>query len=322
MHLIKFKDRDDWVASRKDGLGSSEIAGIMGYNRFSSPLKVWMDKTGRDKKDVDNMFTRAGNYLEEPIARWFADSTKTHVRMARDWAGSEFVICHSTGCTWARATPDAFIDLALSPGSEILPLANKLGIESGSVGLLEIKNTSAWKADDWVTGPPPMVYAQVQWQMFCTGHRWAAVAVLIGGNDMRWFIVQWDEDMIMEMQTAGHRFWHTHVKPDVAPEVQGDVDKEFLQQLYPDEDMSEGSVALDAEAADWDDEIIAAQARIKDDTQKVKDLKAKLIGKIGRNSEGILPDGTKYTYKKFSKKGYVREVKAWTGRVLRRSKKK
>jgi putative phage-type endonuclease len=325
MHTIKFKDREDWIKSRKDGLGSSDIAGIMGMSKFSSPLSVWMEKTGRAESDVDNMFTRAGNHLEEPIAKWFAEDTKSHVTMARDWAAGEFVVCPSANAKWCRATPDAFIDLDLaghgSMVEDTLMSADANVGDGHRVGLLEIKNTSAWKADDWVTGPPPHVYAQVQWQMHCSGCEWAIVAVLIGGNDMRWFPVVKDEEMQEVMRAKASAFWHENVECDVAPEPIGEVDKEYLSQLYPEEEVG-GVISLPAEVADWDDEITGAEAEIKRLKSIVATAKAKICGKMGRASEGVLPDGTKYTYKTMKKKGYVREVKPWTGRVLRRIKKK
>ena len=36
-----------WVKARKSGVGGSDGAAIMGLNKYSSPLEVWLVKTGK-----------------------------------------------------------------------------------------------------------------------------------------------------------------------------------------------------------------------------------------------------------------------------------
>jgi predicted phage-related endonuclease len=41
--------REDWLAARKYGIGSSDAAAAVGLNPYQSPLELWMQKTGREE---------------------------------------------------------------------------------------------------------------------------------------------------------------------------------------------------------------------------------------------------------------------------------
>ena len=40
--------REDWLAVRKQGIGSSDAAAAVGLNPYKSQLELWLEKTGRD----------------------------------------------------------------------------------------------------------------------------------------------------------------------------------------------------------------------------------------------------------------------------------
>lgn len=40
--------REDWLAVRKGGIGSSDAAAAVGLNPYKSQLELWLEKTGRD----------------------------------------------------------------------------------------------------------------------------------------------------------------------------------------------------------------------------------------------------------------------------------
>jgi putative phage-type endonuclease len=315
MRLKKYDSREEWLKDRKGGIGSSDAAGIMGMSQYSSPLKVWLDKTSDVIPDVDNRFTKAGRYLETPIAEWFKEETGLDVQMARDFVGHEEVTVLHQEHDFIRATPDGWVTLEGGDGLRLLDR------DIRGRGLLEIKNTSTYKAADWDEKVPPMVYAQVQHQLLVLDCKWAFVAVLIGGNELRWFFVEADAEMQEEMLSKEITFWTTYVLTEEQPAAQSEVDKQYLAMLYPEEE-EDSEVHLSAEAAELDEEIILAQAEIKRLEQVVKDSRTKIIAELGRHAVGVLPDGTKYTHKTQTRKGYVREVAQWTGRVLRRIKKK
>ena len=62
-----------WVEARKSGIGGSDVASIMGLNKYSSPLEVWMEKTGRaETPDIsDKPPVYWGVILEDVVADEF-----------------------------------------------------------------------------------------------------------------------------------------------------------------------------------------------------------------------------------------------------------
>ena len=64
-----------WVEARKNGIGGSDVASIMGINKYSSPLSVWLIKTGREPSpDLSgNQAAEWGNRLEDVVADKFAE---------------------------------------------------------------------------------------------------------------------------------------------------------------------------------------------------------------------------------------------------------
>jgi len=81
----------------------------------------------------------------------------------------------------------------------------------GKPWLVEIKTTHEFKGKDWgeelTDHIPPNYYYQVLHYLYCTGYELAYVVVLIGGNKMRVYKVDRDEDRIAELVQAEKRFW-------------------------------------------------------------------------------------------------------------------
>ena len=46
--VIRPKDRAEWLEYRKDGIGSSEVATILGLNPGETPYQLWRRKKGLD----------------------------------------------------------------------------------------------------------------------------------------------------------------------------------------------------------------------------------------------------------------------------------
>ena len=59
---------EQWLAARRKGVGGSDSAAVCGLSRYSSPLEVWLQKTGRKPATPDNEAMQWGRLLE-PIVR-------------------------------------------------------------------------------------------------------------------------------------------------------------------------------------------------------------------------------------------------------------
>jgi hypothetical protein len=45
----------DFSVDRSKYIGGSDIGAILGLSRFRSPLEVWMEKTGKETKQLDSL---------------------------------------------------------------------------------------------------------------------------------------------------------------------------------------------------------------------------------------------------------------------------
>ncbi|KKN81094.1 hypothetical protein LCGC14_0323130 [marine sediment metagenome] len=199
-------------------------------------------------------------------------------------------------CRCMHATPDGLIN----------------GHDRG-LGVLEVKNVAAWFASDWDDGVPERYVIQVQHQMACTGHRWGAVAVLIGGSQYREGEIERDEHLIAEIQSRCCTMVKRVEAKDPPPADASTDCGMALARLYPLE--SEDVIQLPGEAIDLTarlDELAAAKTAGEAETEG---LRNKIKAMLGNSIAGILPDGRAWRWKTVDRKAY--SVDAGSSRQLR-----
>ena len=55
---------DQWLQWREKGLGGSDVAVILGISPFTTPLQLYKDKLGIEKREYDKYITDKGHYYE------------------------------------------------------------------------------------------------------------------------------------------------------------------------------------------------------------------------------------------------------------------
>ena len=84
--ILKVDDAEQfpekWEEIRNQGIGGSDIACIMGYNKWKSPYTLWTEKTGQSQSEdlSDNEFVYWGTVLEQAVANRFVELTGKKVR--------------------------------------------------------------------------------------------------------------------------------------------------------------------------------------------------------------------------------------------------
>ena len=192
MTVEQMKDRSTWLKKRKNGLGGSDAAVIMGLTPWKSPYALWAEKTGLiPEEDLsNNQRVYWGQRNEAAIAEWFAEQTGKHLRKRG--------LIQSCQYPWMLATVDRQI------------LGENAGLEIKTAGVDQYKN--------WANGAIPAMYiAQCQWYMAVTGCSHWYIAVLIGGNDARWNRIDRDETYIQELIQKGQEFWNSVVTKTPPP---------------------------------------------------------------------------------------------------------
>ncbi len=296
--LCDTDDEPDWLSARYAGIGSSEIGAVIGMNHRSSPLKLFLEKTGAlepdDLSDVEAV--RWGHRLEPVIAEEYRERTGRRVSRCRRY---KYSVLRSKAHPWALASLDFWTGEAANDGDD---------------WPLEVKNANAFRAEDWLNGTPAYYIAQLHQQMLVTGAKRATSAVLIGGNQLAWCDVDRDETLIRKIIAQGSRFWERVQRRD-PPEPDGsDATRDALRRLYP---VSDGQVvtlpaSLEADVYEWR-ELKAAESANK---KRIQLLEANIKATIGAAERGIIVStGDQISWKSHEVKGHV--VKTFTQRTLR-----
>ena len=218
LRLVKTKHlpREDWLAVRKRGIGSSDAAAAVGLNPYKSQLELWLEKTGRDdnlpKIDPhdETSPTYWGNLLEPIVAAHYTRRTGNKVRRINA------VLQHPhPSLLWMLANIDREV------------------IGNDEVQILECKTAGINGARLWRDGVPEYVQLQVQHQLAVTGKTTADVAVLLGGQDLEIHRIHRDEALIARLIPLEQRFWH-YVETDTPPPADGSESADLaLRCLYP-----------------------------------------------------------------------------------------
>lgn len=188
-------DRDTWLQYRKKGIGGSDAGAVCGLNPYSSPMKVYYDKTSDEVSDYDNEAMRQGRDLEDYVARRFTEETGLKVRRAN-------AIFYDEERPYMLADADRLI----------------VGQRAG----LECKTVSPYSADKWKDGAIPMHY-QLQCYHYMSVFQadcWY-LAALIFGKELIIRKIGRDEETIGFLRKIEGDFWKNYVEKRVLPPPDG-----------------------------------------------------------------------------------------------------
>ena len=256
---------------RRKYIGGSDIAAVMGMNRWKTPLKLWLEKTGEcEPVDLSKVeAVQLGSELEEFVAQKFSKETGKQVRkqskmyVHKDYP---FMVAH--------------VDRLITGTDEIL----------------ECKTCGSHKKDEWEGEDIPQEYVlQVIWYLGITGKKKAYIAVLIGGQSFKYKLIEFDKELFETMVDMAKDFWNcvqTKTPPALTPD-----DNALLSEIFakPNEEIIENQ--------DMEEKISKLQ-QVKDDISALeteqKMLEAEIKNVIGGHL-GVLTQKFKVTWGKYEK---------------------
>jgi len=216
LRLVETKhlERADWLAVRRTGIGGSDAAAAVGLSPYTSPLELWLDKTGRseglprpDPADTTSP-TYWGTLLEPIVAAVYTQQTGNRVRKVNA------VLRH-------RSIPFMLANI----DREVVGVPG--------VQILECKTAGEFGSRLWRDGVPEYVQLQVQHQLAVTGKQAAHVAVLLCGQALEVHRIERDDALIGRLIELEARFWQ-FVESDTPPPADGsDSADRALRHLYP-----------------------------------------------------------------------------------------
>ncbi|MEE1814258.1 YqaJ viral recombinase family protein [Streptomyces sp. SP18ES09] len=258
-------DRDVWLHARRNGLGSSDIAAILGISRYGNALSVYHDKTGGLPIDGDDSEPALwGRAFEETVAREWARRNRSVVRRVG--------LVQNVDRPWQMCTLDRrVLECPLADGRE------KCAVE--------IKCRDKMKAGQFRRGVADDVLVQTLWQADVCGFDHVHAAVLIGGNDYRQFVIRVADhaDLIADLRAAGARAWE-QITTRRPPSVPGDADPDVLldlyDRLYADRE-GEVDITRDVDTQDAVADYLDAHADFAAAEKRKKAAKARILSGLG-----------------------------------------
>lgn len=199
---------DQWLEIRRQGIGGSDAAAILGLNPYSSAFSVYLDKLGLVPPQDETEAMWLGTKLEPIIAERFSEQTGMAVQRRN-------AIYQHPEFPWMLANIDRWI----------------VGKNAG----LEIKTTNMLNRTKFEDGEiPPSYYVQCVHYMAVTGADEWYLAVAVLNKAFHVFHVERNEEEITSLIEAERRFWEEHVMKQIPPAPDGsDRAGELLKNLYP-----------------------------------------------------------------------------------------
>ena len=201
----------DFTQDRTKYIGGSDIGAILGLSKFRTPLEVWMEKTGKETKQLDSLPLRFGSFAEEFVASEYARATSFEL------LHDESIYIHPTH-PMMSAHVDRFV------------LGD--GLNKPATRLLECKTANPFARGEWGepgTDQVPMSYlCQCIWYMAITGIEQCDLAVLFGNSDFRIYEIARDLELETLVIEKALHFWNAYVLKDIAPPAQTEGDYQAL----------------------------------------------------------------------------------------------
>lgn len=210
--------REEWLKIRKTGIGGSDAGAVCGLNPFSSPMKVFADKTNDEIQEIDSEALRQGNDLEDYVARRFMEAAGLKVRRSNFMYRSMEHPC-------MIADVDRLV----------------IGEDAG----LECKTAGAYSADKWKGGEVPLHYImQCLHYMAVTGKRAWYIAAVILGSGFVYHKITWDDELIARLIETEENFWGNYVAKGIIPPPDGSKACDEVLDRYFHTSRKAGAIAL------------------------------------------------------------------------------
>lgn len=269
--MPEFSLSQEQIEQRLRGVTASEMPAVLGISRYDTALDVYNLKIYGDlipRRDSPQM--RAGRHAQEYIKSLYEQERGDYLEPA--------VTITSEEHPWIVATPD-YIHLNWD--------GNPLKIvEIKNVGLRQMKHWGRAGTDQVPVEP----LVQVMTQMLVTGIRSAEIAALLGGDTLRIYPIEYDEDLAREIIERSRTFWFEHVQKREPPpcpnpkSVARHLGLRFKEIEY--EELEEASIETDFLVEDY---RRARQAKrdADEDLTRIENLIKEVVG----NRRGLIRQG-------------------------------
>lgn len=233
---------------RKTGIGGSEAAAIAGLSPFTTPLGVYLSKIGPVEQKPMTEAQYWGHIHEDNVAQEWVRRMEREGRRVVHIRDDAQLIRHPK-YKFVLANTDRIV---LLEGEE-----EEDGLECKSAN----EYVSYLWGDEDTDEVPDYYLIQCQHYMLALNKRRWFLAVLIGGNRFRKYVIQRDEELIAHLITIESQFWKRVEKR----EPPSPMNLEDIKRLYR-RDNGEPIIATEA--------VVEAVERLRKIKADVKQLEA------------------------------------------------
>lgn len=274
IETIKITDRDQWLKERVKDVTSTEVSALYGLSPYKTDFELFHEKRdGLVVEIQDNDRMKWGRNLEPAIAQGVADDQG-----------------------WKIAKLDVYMrDIDVRMGSSF---DYQIVSSSDGPGILEIKNVDWLQFQQkWIDHgnenyeAPEHIELQVQHQLEISGFEWAAIAVLVGGNEAKVLHRNRDRGIGADIRAKVTEFWE-RVKANRPPNPDYSKDAEFIIKSLATQVNAGEILEADVELETMIQEYLIHN-RIKSDADaKRKEVQAKILKRIDTAAKVITSFGS------------------------------
>lgn len=299
------------AALARTGIGASEVAAVLGFDRFRTPFDLWLQKKHVGIiPPVDNAAAEYGHYAERTMLNWYADREG----MAIYSGVSEYLQPVGRNPHFLDVRPASIQGpqpwMFCTPDGRVRPFGE--GIAPSVVRGVECKRRNFRMMDGWGDEDQPEtipldVAAQVHYSMACLNiNEWHVVAEL-GGQPPRIYTIARDLELEGDLVGQVEAWVNRYLLGDEEPDKAGDYVNAYLTKKFTR--VADVKVPATAEQEEWLAQLESVQQTIKALEAEEDGLKVLLKEAIGdrKTIESTLAPGRKAMW--YPVKG--RETVAW-----------
>ncbi len=255
------------------GIGSGDIAGILGVDKYNTPYQIYLRKINNEPIP-DNAYMKAGRKLEPVIIDYFCEETNSipisssQVLLSNKLILEDRIIFVKND--WQVSQIDTFYSQESFRKSKIKNFNEWLKV-------LECKNTTQ-ELDE----PLDSWFAQHQWQLNTCDLRFGEIGWFEKGYNFKHREYEIDFDFINICERKGGEFWFENVLKQIPP---APVNSDDILAMFQSHIAGRYIEAVDDVYNEWLN-LKSIQSQIKELSVTENELKEKLKLVIG-NSEGL-----------------------------------
>ena len=240
------------LEERKQGIFATDAAPVLGLSKYSSPVRVWMEKCGdpmpEERSEAAQEALRMGNIMQPVVARLYEDKYETRLK---DLEGVTI---------WSKEHP------FMGSHFDYVTPDNKT--------LVEIKNFHPMRLKEFGEDGSPDVpmdcLVQCVHEAIVFGVTRVDLAVLFGGQSFRVYPITIDPDIASMVVQREEQFWKQVIERVAPPPI----DPEETRRLWPSDTgrvmVAPANVMKDAK------DLVTLRSQIK----AAEELEKKLITNI------------------------------------------